>query len=116
MRLFLIILLIVGTLSAAPRDRLYWLSVGTLVAGHGLDAGSSYGAYEANPLMRGRRGRLGVRGVVIGTGLIGAVIIAQRLCGKRPRKTFTRVNFAVGGFRAGVAARNFVILRREAYK
>ena len=61
--------------------------------------------YEGNPLMRSSNGRLGMRGIVIGTGLVGVALLAQRLCGKRPRRAFTKVNFAVGGFRTAVAVR-----------
>ncbi len=96
-------------------DKLYWLSVGTMVAGHTFDAVSSYGAGEANPFMRSSNGRLGVRGIALGAGIMGVVLLAQRLCGKRSRKAFTPVNFAVGGFRVGIATRNFIILRRRAY-
>jgi len=112
----LFLLLISSSLLASTTDKLYWLSVGALVAGHTLDAVSSYGAGEANPLMRSGNGRLGMRGIAIGGGLIGAVVLAQQLCGKRSRKAFVPVNFAVGGFRTGVAARNFIVLRRRAYQ
>ena len=101
---------------AAAGDRLYWGSVAFVVAGHTLDAVSSYGAYEGNPLMRSRDGRLGLRGIAIGTGIVGAMLLAQRLCGKRSRKAFVPVNFAVGGFRTGVAVRNFIVLRRRTYQ
>lgn len=112
----LLVLLCLISTAATAGDRLYWLSVGVMVGGHVLDAGSSYGAGEANPLMRSNDGRLGMRGIAIGAGIVGAALLAQRLCGKRSRKAFTPVNFAVGGFRAGIAARNFYVLRRRAYE
>ena len=100
-----LLLLCLLTTVAAAGDRLYWGSVVFMVGGHTIDAVSSYGMYEGNPLMRSSNGRQGVRGIPIVAGVMGEALLAQRLCGKRSRKAFTKVNFAVGGFRTAVAAR-----------
>lgn len=100
----LVLLCLLSTVAAAG-DRLYWGSVAFMVGGVVMDASTSYGMYEGNPLMRSSNGRLGVRGIAIGAGVMGVALLAQRLCGKRSRKAFTKVNFAVGGFRTAVAAR-----------
>ena len=108
-----LLLCLLSTVAMAG-DRLYWGSVAFMVGGHTVDAVSSYGMYEGNPLMRSRDGRLGMRGIALGAGIMGVALLAQRLCGKRGRKAFTKVNFVMGGFRAAVAVRT-IRMRRRAY-
>ena len=59
----LILLCLLTTVATAGGHRLYWGSVAFMVGGVALDAGTSYGMYEGNPLMRSSNGRLGMRGI-----------------------------------------------------
>jgi hypothetical protein len=94
-------------------NRLYWGSVAFVVGSVVADGASSYGGYEANPLVRSSDGRLGMRGIAIGAGVMGVALLVQRLCGKRHRRILTKVNFAVGGFRTAVAVRNIRLRRKD---
>ncbi len=103
MRALLLLCLLASVAMAG--DRLYWGSVTFMVGSAVMDDVTSYGMYEMNPLVRSSDGRLGMRGIAIGAALTGASLLVQRLCGKRRRKMFTKVNFAVGTFRTTIAMR-----------
>ena len=93
-----------------PGERPLWkASLLALAASSALDAHSSWGKLEANPLLASG-GRFGVRGLVLKAGLTGAAMGLQwRLIkrGKRSARYFTVVNFGWTAFHAGVAAYNY---------
>ena len=108
MKILLVAMLL--SLPCIAQGNRWTLSVGVLVAGTTMDLASSYGAPEANPLMRSADGRLGAKGAAFNAGFLASAI-AVRVFGKQlPRKwrrVATAINFSVGGCRAAVAARNW---------
>jgi len=92
--------------------RLYWVSVAAMAAGAAADSATSWRQYELNPMLRGKDGRLGKKGVSIKAAIAGGTVVAQWLCGKRSRKLFTKVNFAIAGCSSGLALRT-IYLKRE---
>ena len=98
-------------LSLMAWDRpLYWSSVATVTAAQTLDAHSSWGKYEANPLLRSPDGRFGVRGVAVKSGIVaGSLTVQVLLLRKWPkaRKVATITNFVLSGVMVGIAARNY---------
>lgn len=96
-------------LSAAPRW-LYRVSQVAAVSGHTLDAASSWGYQEGNPLMRSRDGRFGRRGLALGLGIRGAWLVGGELIARRRPKLrgFVAVaNFGQAGISSVSAARNW---------
>src|SRR5262245_30977598 len=65
----------------SPKSRLTWWKVTSvaLVAAVALDAHSSWGMQEQNPLLRGQNGRFGMRGVAIKALVAGGTLTAQYL-------------------------------------
>jgi hypothetical protein len=92
------------------RGKRRWLvSIVALVAAGAADVHSSYGGYEANPLLRSANGRLEVRGVAIKFGLLGAVAGVEHLIiRKRPEAANTACvsNLAATAALTAVAVRN----------
>ena len=88
---------------------LYKASIVTLVAGNVIDAQSSYGRYELNPLLRTSDGRFGAKSIVIKGGITAGILLAEhyginKLRGGR--RISTIVNFALGVNMIGVGIQN----------
>jgi hypothetical protein len=96
----------------SPWKKIWAASAAALVAGAALDASSSAGRIEANPLLRDSRGQFSAaKGIAIKALVTGGVLGVQALVmRKRPEarieKPAALVNFAVAAALAGIAARN----------
>lgn len=97
------------TSSCSASDKLYAMSIGTLAAGNLIDAQSSYGRFELNPVLASADGRFGGRAIVF-KGLINAGILAAERYGinrlPHGRRISTIINFAIGGSMIGVGIQN----------
>jgi hypothetical protein len=87
-------------------DRLWKLSVAAVVTANALDAASTYGHTERNPLLQGRNNQFGAGQVAIKFGVVGSGIVVQRLF-PRHRKVYTVANFITAGVLTGLAVRNY---------
>lgn len=99
----------VARTEAAWRKR--WLiSLAPLVAAQSLDAASSYGMRELNPLLAGSNGGFGMKAMGIKFGAVGGFIAVESvMVRKHPRtaKLFTVLNWSAAGLTASFAAHNF---------
>jgi len=88
-----------------------WIaSVFALVGANVLDARSSWGKLEANPVLADPDGRFGLRSIGIKSAMIGAAVgLQQRIGRARSRRVLAIENFCFAGADAAVAARNFRI-------
>ena len=93
------------------RWRRQWaISLAPLFASEALDAASSYGMRELNPLLTGSNGGFGVKATGIKFGVVGALAGAEYLIvRKRPEsaKFFTIVNWVTAAATTGLAVHNF---------
>jgi hypothetical protein len=89
--------------------RLWMTSLGALAGANALDAISSWGKQEGNPLLRSSDGTFGARGLAIKSGIIGASLVPQYLLRdhKEMRKTFAIINFAESAYFSTIAFHNF---------
>ena len=95
----------------ASRDhkKLWWISVAALGVASILDAQSSWGRQELNPLLRSSDGRFGARGVVVKTSIMGGITVLEWLGLRRDRKLAAPLavgNASVAAWTGGVAIRN----------
>ena len=98
------------------RNRLWrkrWLiSLVPLVASDALDASSSWGLRELNPVLAGSNGRFGMESAGIKFSVAGALVGAEYLLVKKfPRwaKIFTVANYSTAGITTGFAAHNYML-------
>ena len=107
-RCILAALLACSIASAESRwGKAYRWSVVAMAGATALDAASSYGRIEANPLLRGSRGRFGLQGILLkGAMMTGAVVVQRRFGHGHPKATAIS-NFATAGAFGGVAIYNF---------
>lgn len=105
-RCCLVALLACSIASAESRwGKVYRWSVVAMAGATALDAASSWGRLEANPLLRGSRGRFGLQGILLkGAMMTGAVVVQRRL---GHHKAAAISNFATAGAFGGVAIYNF---------
>jgi hypothetical protein len=93
------------------RWRRQWaISLAPLFASQALDAASSYGMRELNPLLAGSNGGFGMKATTIKFGVIGALAGAEYLIVRKhpaSAKFFTIVNWVTAGGTTGVAVHNF---------
>ncbi len=83
-----------------------------LVATQSLDAASSYGYRELNPLLADPNGAFGMRATALKFSVVGMLIGAEYLLAKRsPRaaRLFTKLNWASSAVTSGIAVRNYVV-------
>ena len=83
-----------------------------LVASQGLDAASSWGMRELNPVLADSSGRFGPKAATVKFGAVGAFIgIEYLLMKKYPRTAhvFAKLNWAGAVVTTGFAAHNFAI-------
>jgi hypothetical protein len=95
----------------APRRRRQWvISLAPLFASEALDAASSYGRREQNPLLAGADGSFGMRAAGIKFGVVGALAGGEYLVVRKhpaAAKFFTVVNWVTAGATTGLAIHNF---------
>jgi len=92
------------------QDRAYQLSVAGVVAANALDAHSSWGKREANPMLGS--GRFGVQHFAIKSAITaGGQIAAWALTRRNPkaRRRLMWLNVGVAGGIVGVAGRNYTV-------
>jgi hypothetical protein len=89
-------------------SKLWVASSVALIAGTSFDAASSWGKYEANPLLRSSDGRFGSKGLMIKSAVAGGSLVPQILLRKRRKmqRMFTIANFALAGWYTGVGIHN----------
>ncbi|MBI4910049.1 MAG: hypothetical protein HY820_40900 [Acidobacteria bacterium] len=115
----LLTFLLLGSLeanAAEVRRKTWWkASLVALVTSTSIDAGSSWGRLEANPLLRNGDGRFGAQGVALKAVILGGVAGAQYLMlRKHPHqeKYAAITNFALSGVLTAAAVSN---IRRDRY-
>jgi hypothetical protein len=100
---------------AATKWRRQWaISLAPLVASQSLDAASSYGMRELNPLLASPDGGFGMKATGVKFGVAGALVgVEYFLVRKYPRsaKFFTIVNWTTAGATTGLAVHNFRLPR-----
>ena len=93
------------------RWRRQWaISLAPLFASEALDAASSYGMRELNPLLAGSDGGFGMKATGMKFGVVGALAGAEYfIVRKHPAsaKFFTIVNWVTAGATTGLAVHNF---------
>jgi hypothetical protein len=93
--------------------RKFWLaSVAALAGASVLDAHSSWGKRELNPLLRGSDGRFGARGLAIKSSLTGGCVLLQWLLLRRDgegEKAAAVINSAIAAGLTAAAIRNLRI-------
>lgn len=90
--------------------RQWAISLAPLFASEALDAASSYGMRELNPLLAGSNGGFGMKATTIKFGVVGALAGAEYfVVRKHPAsaKFFTIVNWVSAGATTGLAVHNF---------
>lgn len=101
---------------AKSRRSVWWkASIVALATSTSIDAGSSWGRLEANPILRNSDGRFGVQGVALKAAIFGGVVGAQHLLLRnhpKQEKYATLTNFVFSGVLSAAAISN---LRRDGY-
>ncbi len=115
----LLVLLAVLPLMAHAADtekipRVWKYSAVAMVAATSLDAASSYGLYERNPVLRSPGATFGARGSLIKLGIAGASLGLQYAFRHHPGalKRAAVLNFIQAGVYAGAGAYNLGVTRR----
>jgi hypothetical protein len=96
--------------SAAMRS--WKISIAPLVASQALDAASSYGMRELNPLLASANGGFEMKATSIKLGVTGALVgVEYLIIRKYPRsaRVISKLNWTSGIVTTGFAARNFAI-------
>ena len=93
------------------RWRRQWvISLAPLFASEALDAASSYGMHELNPLLAGSNGGFGAKATAIKFGVVGALAGAEYFVARShpaSAKLFTIVNWITAGATTGLAVHNY---------
>src|SRR5579863_3178650 len=96
-----------------PRLSASWKwSIAPVLASQALDATSSWGLRELNPVLSGSDGRFGMQSTAIKLGVTGALLGVEYLLVKAhpaSARVFTKLNWAAAGVTFGVAAHNYAI-------
>jgi hypothetical protein len=88
------------------------LSLAPVLAGQALDASSSWGMRELNPVLAGSDGRFGMKSATVKLGVTGALIGVEYLILKahpRAARVLTKLNWAAGIASGGIAVHNLAI-------
>ena len=96
--------------SNAKWHRQWAISIAPLFASQALDAASSYGMRELNPLLASPDGGFGMKATSLKFGVIGALAASEYLLVRKyPRsaKVFTIVNWATAGATSALAVHNY---------
>jgi hypothetical protein len=89
---------------------LWKASLVALVAASAVDAHSSWGKLEANPLLANNSGRFGMQSIALKGIIAGGAVGAQWILFRHSpsgRRAATVANFAMAGVYAKVAAHNY---------
>ncbi len=93
-----------------PSKRLWWVSVAALAGASVLDARSSWGRRELNPLLQGPNGRFSARSVEIKSAIVGVGLafqwVALRHHSQKLEKPLGIANLAAAGLTTGAAVHN----------
>src|SRR5580704_3228598 len=84
-------------------------SLAPLVASQAMDAASSYGMRELNPLLAGPEGQFGIKATLLKAGVTAALVGAEYLIVKahpRAAKIFTKINWSGAALTGAFAAHN----------
>jgi hypothetical protein len=87
-------------------------SLAPVLASQALDATSSYGMRELNPVLAGSGGRFGMQFTSIKLGVTGALLGVEYLIVRAhpgSARVFTKLNWAAAALTFGVAAHNYAI-------
>ncbi len=87
-------------------------SLAPVLASQALDAASSYGMRELNPVLAGPDGRFGMQSATIKLGVTGALLGVEYLIVRAhpaSARVFTKLNWAAAMVTFGVAAHNYAI-------
>ena len=98
-----------GITRVRPSKKGWWVSVAAVAAASFLDIHYSWRRRELNPMLAGRDGRLGTRGVAIKSSVVGASCGLQwMLLRKEPRlgNTLTGINAGLAAWTGAVAVGN----------
>lgn len=112
MKTAILALLLALPLAAQPASRAYQLSAAAVGACAAADSISSWGRYEANPVLSAPGGRFGGRSLAIKSAITGGTVGALWLVQRRwphLRTGATWGNWIGAGATCGVAARNWAI-------
>ncbi len=92
-------------------NKIWTASIAALLGGTAMDAASSWGKSETNPLLRSANGTFGMRGLMIKGGLAGAVLAPEVLMrnNEEAKKKFAIVNFIAAGVFSAVVFHNLTI-------
>lgn len=92
-------------------NKIWTASLAALLGGTAMDAASSWGKSETNPLLRSANGTFGMRGFMIKGGLAGALIAPEILMrdNQEAKKKFAVVNFIAAGVFSAVVFHNLTI-------
>jgi len=93
-----------------PSKKLWWVSVAALAGASVLDARSSWGRHELNPLLQGPNGQFSARSVEIKSAIVGVGLafqwVALRHHNQKLEKPFSFANLAGAGLTTGAAVHN----------
>ena len=102
--------LVQSTPTDKPTKKLWWVSVAAVAAASALDARSSWGRHELNPLLQGPNGRFSARSVEIKSAIVGVGLafqwVALRHHTQRLEKPLSIANLAAAGLTTGAAIHN----------
>lgn len=104
------IALLVALAVPAFGQKAWKASFATLAAGTTLDAASSYGRPELNPVLAGPNGQFRMKGIAIKGGVTVGIFLVERFILKRHpdmERTFTMMNYSVGATYTSTAIRNW---------
>lgn len=88
------------------------ISIAPLVASQALDAASSYGMRELNPLLASSNGGFEMKAASLKLGLTGAIVgVEYLIIRKHPRsaRVISKLNWTTGIVTTGFAVHNFAI-------
>jgi len=109
MKVFALLVLSMLTASAQERPRRNWnISVAFFAGAQAMDAVSSRGGIESNPVLG--RGQFGASQAAIKAGIAGGVILSEWMILRRhpdTRRLWTWANYGAGTAVAAVAVRNW---------
>lgn len=95
------------------RDKTAWKrSLIAVAASQALDAASSYGMRELNPLLASPEERFGARAISIKLGATATIVVVESLIVKKypgAARLLSRLNWSSAALTAGFAAHNFAI-------
>ena len=89
--------------------KLWWTSVFAMVGASAVDAHSSWGRQEMNPVLANENGRFGGKGIALKAGIAGGIAVAQYFLMKKSRSGGSKMaimNFGMAGVLGGVAMYN----------